>query len=179
MEEGKYRMITKFIEDVIKLPYRKNPQYNPLHEKQVESLLKKHKIRYKAQPNGSQKFPDFRLLDYELDLECKSSANYKPMWNRGIPRPDALYIITCKKLNRTNIFFGKYVLSKEEREFVKGVDKAVKAYCKKLMSGHNGVWTVYCRNAFDNMIKNKIDGGSYKSFYWNETFAKKVLEYFK
>ena len=168
-------MIIKFIEDVIKLPYKPNPQNNPQHEKQVESVLKKHKIRYKAQPNGSQKFPDFRLLDYELDLECKSSSGYKPMWNRGIPRPDALYIITCKKLNQTNIFFGEYVLSAEKRK--KLIEKDIK-YKKMIKDDQDDseVFFIYPRLAFDSKIKNKP--GGYKSFYWNDTHAKRVLNHF-
>jgi hypothetical protein len=165
----------EFLEDVVRLPYKPNPQNNPHHEKQVESLLKKHKIRYKAQPNGSQKFPDFRLLDYELNLECKSSVGYKPMWNRGLPRPDALYIITCKKLNRTNIFFGKYVLPAKKRK--KLLENDIK--WKKLIQDDqddDDIFVLYPRLAFDTKIKNKP--GGYKSFYWNDTHAKRVLNHF-
>ena len=99
----------------MKLPYKPNPQDNPQHENQIKELLIKHEIKFIEQPNGSQSFPDFYLPDQDLNLECKSVKTYKPMWNRGLPRPDALYIISSKKLNRNSIFFGKQILPEEER----------------------------------------------------------------
>ena len=52
----------QFFEEVLQLPYKSNSQDNPLHESQVEELLKKHGLHYIAQPNGIQASPDFRVI---------------------------------------------------------------------------------------------------------------------
>ena len=51
----------QFFQEALQLPYKSNSQDNPLHELQVEELLKKHGFDYIAQPNGIQSSPDFRV----------------------------------------------------------------------------------------------------------------------
>jgi hypothetical protein len=161
----------KFIEDVLNLPYSPNPQDNPQHENEVEALLKKHKIKYVAQPNGSQQFPDFRLLDYELDMECKSVKSYVPMWNRGLPRPDALYIITSKKLNKSHVLFGRQVCSEEKYKKLIALDEKYKQMIKDDQASEDS-FEIYPRLAFKDV------GGDYKNKYWNDSHVEKVFEHF-
>jgi len=161
----------EFLEDVVRLPYKPNPQDNPQHENQIEELLIKHKIKYIAQPNGSQQFPDFRLLDYELDIECKSVKGYAPMWNRGLPRPDALYILTSKKLNRSGAFFGKQVCSEKKYKKLIERDKQYKQMIKDDQDAEDG-FEIYPRLAF------KDKGGNYKKKYWDDSHVEKVFEHF-
>lgn len=161
----------KFLEDVVKLPYKPNPQDNPQHENQIEELLKKYEIKYEPQPNGSQAFPDFYLPDQDLNLECKSTANYAPMWNCSLPRPDALYILCSKKLNKTNMFFGKYVISEKDYNELMEVNKFIKKYIKDKQDKKKKFFN-YGRLAFQNQ------GGNYKKMYFDYSYAEKVLEYY-
>jgi len=161
----------KFLEDVMKLPYKPNSQYNPQHENQIEELLKKYEIEYEPQPNGSQSFPDFYLPDQDLNLECKSTANYAPMWNCSLPRPDALYILCSKKLNKTNMFFGKYVLSEENYNKLIEKSKMLKQYIKD-NQGNSEDYGIYDRLAFQDK------GGNYEEKYFDYSYSEKVLEHY-
>tara|TARA_R100001377_G_C3122610_1_gene86488 strand:+ start:41 stop:595 length:555 start_codon:yes stop_codon:yes gene_type:complete len=170
----------EFLEDIIKLPYKPNPQDNPQHENQIEELLIKHKIKYVDQPNGSQSYPDFALPDHDLDLECKSVKDFKPMWNRGLPRQNALYIISSKKLDRNSILFGKQILSEVENLELIEMDEQIKKYAKKkakkFAEKHNSFWTIYPRLAYDNNLDN-VDVG-YEDIYFDKNHVKKVFEHF-
>ena len=161
----------EFLEDVVRLPYKPNPQDNPQHENQIEELLIKHKLNYIVQPNGSQAFPDFTLPDHDLDIECKSIKTYAPMWNRGLPRPDALYILTSKKLNRSSILFGKYVCSVEQYERLIEQDKEYRQLIKEDQDAEEG-YEIYPRLAF------KDKGGNYKKKYFDNSHIEKVFEHF-
>ena len=167
-----------FLEDIMKLPYKPNPQDNPQHENQIKELLIKHKIKFIEQPNGSQSFPDFYLPDQDLNLECKSVKAYKPMWNRGLPRPDALYIISSKKLDRNSIFFGKQILPEEERLDLIKNDLEIKAFgikkAKEHQKKYNTPWTIYPRLAYDNNLDYCTL--SYKDIYFDKNHVKKVFE---
>jgi len=161
----------KFLEDVVKLPYKPNQQNNPQHENQIEELLKKYEIKYEPQPNGSQAFPDFYLPDQDLNLECKSTANYAPMWNCSLPRPDGLYILCSKKLNKTNMFFGKYVLSEENYNKLIEQSKMLKQYIKD-NQGNSKDYGIYDRLAFQDK------GGNYEEKYFDYSYSEKVLEHY-
>ena len=95
-----------FFADCLTLPYKPNSQDNPEHENQVEDLLKKHKLEYKSQPNGSQNSPDFYVYynNKRYSIECKSSKGYYPVYNSGLPKPGVIYIFSSKKYNETTIF---------------------------------------------------------------------------
>ena len=170
----------EFLEDVVRLPYKPNPQDNPQHENQIEELLIKHKLNYIAQPNGSQNYPDFTLPDHDLNIECKSVKAFKPMWNRGLPRRNALYIISSKKLDRNSILFGKQILLESENLELIDLDEDIKKYAKrktkKFAKKNKSYWTVYPRLAYDNSL-DEVDVG-YEDIYFDNSHIKKVFEHF-
>lgn len=85
-------------------------------ELKVYDILKDSELKFKYQPNGKQAFPDFFIEDFNLDLECKSSASAKPMWNCTYPKKDALYIFSSKKLSKTLVIRGSEIVSDEISE---------------------------------------------------------------
>jgi hypothetical protein len=158
-----------FVKDVVKMPYESNSQDNPAHEKRVEQLLIKHNIKYVYQPKGTHRFPDFDLPDLNLNLECKSvNKGIKPVWNRGLPRPGSLYIISSKKLGRTTIFFGEDVLPEETYDRLMAVDQKYKTIINEVNDKHDDGWINYPRLAFDNRGKNAPN-------YWDRTFVDNVV----
>ena len=107
-----------FFQDCLKLPYQSNSQDNPLHENQVEELLIKHGLEYKAQPNGIQNSPDF-LVTYngkDIPIECKSSKGHFPMYNGGLPKVGVVYIFSSKKYNETTVYRSEDVVSDTKRK---------------------------------------------------------------
>ena len=66
---------------------------------------------YIEQPNGSQKFPDFRLYNitvdsiFSIDLELKSGKG-TILWNDGFPKKDSIYLFTDTKKNISKLFTG-------------------------------------------------------------------------
>ena len=106
--------------------------------------------------------------DLNLNLECKSAKGKKPMWNRGIPRPNALYIVSSKKLGRTTIFFGEDVLPEETYDRLMAVDQKYKTIINEVNDKHDDGWINYPRLAFDNRGKNAPN-------YWDRTFVDNVV----
>jgi len=127
-------MMKAFFEDVLKLPYKSNSQDNPEDENQVEVLLIKHKLKYVAQPNGTQNSPDFHVYhkDIVISLEKKSAKGAKPTYNSGLPKKGVIYIFSSKKYNATTIYYAEDVLSDEMREayddLIAALDKVVKTF---------------------------------------------------
>lgn len=70
------------------------------------------------QPFGSQKTPD-KIIKYKnilIPWEDKSSKDTKPTYNGGLPKLECFYIFTSEKHDKTTIFRGKDIISKETRE---------------------------------------------------------------
>jgi hypothetical protein len=118
----------QFFEDVLKLPYKSNSQVNPEHENQVEELIKKHSLEYKSQPNGTQNSPDFRVMYHgqHYDIECKSSKEYYPVYNGGLPKPGVIYIFSSEKYGETTIYFAEDVVSDEKRQLYESLREDLK-----------------------------------------------------
>jgi len=108
------------------LKYSNNTFNSKIHEESVEKIIIesgfKHKntistnetnaCYYINQPNGSQRPPDFIVVDNNesVELECKSKkTGYKPMWNSSYPNRTNLYIFTTQKDNRTLIIRGNKI----------------------------------------------------------------------
>ena len=116
--------MNKFWREVLRLPYKSNSQDNPLHEEQVESLLKKHDLKYISQPNGIQASPDFRVFlpnGKTVDIECKSSKNTYPTYNGGLPKKGVVYIFSSKRYDETTVFFADDVVSDTKRDLYRGL----------------------------------------------------------
>lgn len=92
-----------------KLFHKKYGDNLPLDEK-----LKSGKF-YVYQPFGSQKYPDFFIIEdgYIIPLECKSSKNKRPKWNGGLPKPNlGIYFFSLTAEDIT-FFLGKDILPKQ------------------------------------------------------------------
>jgi nitrous oxide reductase len=120
IKSEEYKMtnsLNEFFIDCLDLKYHSNSQDNPLHEKEVEKLLKKHNLKYEYQPNGTHQSPDFRVHHNgkTYDIECKSSKQAHPTYNGGLPKEGVVYVFSSKKYNETTVFFADDVVSKEKR----------------------------------------------------------------
>jgi hypothetical protein len=109
--------LNKFFIECLKLKYQRNSQDNPLHERQVENLLKKHNLKYEYQPNGPQNSPDFRVHynGKPRDIECKSRKQASPVYNGGLPKAGVIYIFCSKKYDKTTVFFADDIVSPVKR----------------------------------------------------------------
>lgn len=127
-------------------------------EKQVNNILVKNNIKFYYQPNGIQKFPDFYLIDYDLNLECKSSHNTKPMWNCSYPKLESLYVISSKKLNKTIVMFGKEIVTQDVidiyEEYQQKHKELVMNLNEKLLNLDNNKYKmkIFARNMFTQNI---------------------------
>lgn len=162
--------IISFFKKVEKLKYYKNPQETPFHEIEIKKLLFNFGIQYQHNPNGTQRFPDFYLPEYNLNIECKSTSGIKPMWNLGIPIPDAVYILGSKKLNQNTFFWGKEVCPKETYDRLVKNHKHYREVINKYNREHNDGWIIYPRLAFDNKGNNAPK-------YWDPKFRENVINF--
>lgn len=157
------------------LKYSNNTFNSKIHEESVEKIIIesgfKHKnntnekFYYINQPNGSQRPPDFIVVDNttneSVELECKSKkTGYKPMWNSSYPNRTNLYIFTTQKDNRTLIIPGNKITTpkletllekykKETKQLEITFNKEIKELSKKDNPYDIGV---YARNMF---VQNK------------------------
>lgn len=73
-----------------------------------------------CQPFGSQKTPD-KIIKYKNKLfawEDKSSKGASPTYNGGLPKQDCLYVFTSQKHDKTTIFRGKDIITKERQQLL-------------------------------------------------------------
>lgn len=157
-----------FLKAVLEMPFCTNTDRQ--HEKAVETLLKKYNVRYEAQPNGPQQFPDFKVQvgTYTLDIECKSTKQHKPMWNCAAPVGSAIYILTSKQKDRTTLFLGKDVCPRETYNRLIEDKQFIKKKINEYNENHDDGWNIYPRLAFDNRGKKTPN-------YWNTDFPSGVL----
>ena len=106
--------MAEFLNQLKKLPWANGDD----HETRVGEILDEYGIVYTYQPNGTQNFPDYEIPTRwgTINLECKSSQNSKPMYNRGRPHADGLYVFTSKKHGETTLFWGDDVLTETKRD---------------------------------------------------------------
>lgn len=122
-------------------------------ELKVFELLTMCQVKFVYQPNGSQAFPDFYLEEHSLNLECKSSAGTKPMWNCTYPKKGSLYIFSSKKLSKTLVIRGEDIITDEIVEIYEEYSLAHKHLQLYINSKLNSVknrygMRVFARNMF-------------------------------
>ena len=160
----------QFFREVLTLGYKSNSQDNPLHEQQVEQLLIKHNLNYVAQPNGTQKSPDFRVtLDNgkTVDIECKSSKQTFPTYNGGLPKEGVVYIFSSKKYNETTIFFADDVVSAKKRKLFANLEQELNSLLKVHQIDEE--WQNDSRG-FDYYIRNMyVQSGAGKKDYFKHS----------
>lgn len=146
----------RFLRDVLNLPYYPGGYQYSEHEDMVENLLKKHKLKYLRNPNGSNQPPDFSVSygGKEISLECKSSKGSSPTFNNSLPEKDTIYIFCSMKYDETTIFRGKDVVSLKVRvlmeEAISAIKKVEYKHRKILMENDtlNRGFRYYSRNMF-------------------------------
>ena len=162
--------LNQFFIECLNLKYAGNSQDNPLHELQVEELLKKFNLTYEAQPNGIQNSPDFRV-HFEgktYDIECKSSKQAYPTYNGGLPKEGVIYIFSSKKYNETTVFFADDVVSTAKRdlyaEFLEKQNALLQEYraLEEWKNDERG-FDFYCRAMYTQ------SGGKSKTDYFTHT----------
>ena len=145
-------LMNKILDEITSLDHHSGKKL----EKAVEKILKSNGLRYKSQPNGSQKYPDFHvwLGDKRFNIECKSSKSKKITWNQGYPKDNGVYIFSTssKKCRGIYLFMGqdhwpedvkKYYL--EEVKFRIKADQDVHNNIAKTKFGDDLPFTYYCR----------------------------------
>jgi hypothetical protein len=72
---------------------------------------------YIAQPCGTHNSPDFiiKLNGRAYFIECKSSKQAYPTYNSGLPKDSYIYIFCSKKYDATTVYFGKDIVSRQQR----------------------------------------------------------------
>jgi len=110
---------------------------------------------YMEQPNGSQAYPDFLLVNkkdnhifvvpLELKLNSKETGSISILWNDGFPRDKCIYIFSKQNM-KTQVFPGSFIKTQEDEvvykkikeslEAVKLQNKKSKRYSKKGCSSH-------------------------------------------
>lgn len=138
-----------FIEKLKSIKYHSGLEF----EKKVKCLLESLDITFTYQPNGTQRYPDFYLKDFDINLECKSSATDKPMWNCTYPKKRGLYAISCKKLNQCVVKFGEEIVSEDISKIYeeyaskhKALEREINDKLSKIDNNYN--MRVYARNMY-------------------------------
>ena len=89
------------------------------HEEAVMNIVKEFGYKYDYQPNGTQSAPDFDIYLENgslIELECKSSKGYSPMYNSGRPHKDMIYFFSSKKAGESTLFFGRDIFTDKQRD---------------------------------------------------------------
>jgi hypothetical protein len=135
-------------------------------------------LYYVYQPYGSQKSPDFMLINVADKittqyLECKSGCG-KILWNDGYPTEDTIYIFTCTKSNTTT-FFTSDIMSPKMLKIFKSICLQIKAINTETKKTADDGWCFYIRKAtsqkFPKLSKEQIS--TYKKIV--EKLLKKLL----
>lgn len=112
---------------------------------------------YTAQPNGSQKFPDFqvRFNTYIYNIECKSSHCGKPIWNCSFPQLECFYIFMRTSDGAIAVYQGQELISPEmynaltEIKNSKEIKDLESKICKQLANiPSKTVFSYYIRDMF-------------------------------
>ena len=174
-------ILKDFFKECLTLPWKPNSQNDPEHENQVEELLKKHGLKYIAQPNGIQQSPDFRIyydgaydeilecVGYKktIDVECKSSKQAFPLYNSGLPKPGVVYVFSSQKYNSTTIYFADDIVTDKKRELYDGL----KADFRKILNEYQCKEGWDDSRGFDFYMRAMYyqTGGAYKTDYFKHS----------
>ena len=150
-------LMKKVLDEILSLDYHGGKKL----EKAVEETLKANNIKYKSQPNGSQRFPDFHVWfgDKKFNIECKSSKGKKITWNQSYPRDNSVYIFSTssKKCRGTYLFLGHNHWPSDVRDYylnevLSKVKAAQDVHNEKAKDkfGDDLPFTYYCREMWND-----------------------------
>lgn len=139
------------------------------HMSCIESVFQKYNIPekcpddgveifYQKHPNGTQKFPDYRLF-YKckfINIELKSSKTKTILWNDGFPdKEDTIYVFTHTTENRTYLFTSKSTPPGDIEKYRKQCEKI--AELNREFKGESN-FNFYTRKAISQkFLENKND----------------------
>ncbi len=123
------------------------------------STRRKH---YVERPFGSQRYPDFLVLDGArvvlIEVKFSRKKQGHPMWNGGLPRQGGLYVFGAYGRQDVTFFLGRDVVSSEEarqlHNFFEKLTELQDAFNAKSMTGQRYGFTAYSRKAFDQRAKH-------------------------
>ena len=157
-------------------------------KKDIEKTIEKMGLNtFLHQPLGSQNSPDFIVkLDngIHICIECKSCKNSCfPVYNSGSVRDNYIYIFTSNKTNKTTLFMGQDIITKEQLDVFKETDLLIKDLLteqnKKLkeLDVHQRGWDYYSRRMINQQGCSSIT--NYFEHPDREKCEKNVMEYVK
>ena len=143
---------------------------------------------YINQPFGSQRYPDFLVLDtrYVLCLELKFSSKKttKPVWNSGLPRANGIYIFASSGRKDITFFRGCDILRDQDRKLLKSFfDEELERselFNKRHMSDQEFGFSTYARKAYQQIQKHNPN--AITNFFDNplrQDLEKSVIDYLK
>lgn len=102
----------------------------------LKSIFDNNSIVYQYQPYGSQNFPDFKLINHDINIECKTSKTGKIVWNSGFPHTNMILIYASSKKNDITFFLGEEIIKNNTlrnkiKEWAKCRGKELKEEFKK------------------------------------------------
>lgn len=124
------------------------------------------------QPYGTQRFPDFLVLEEDViwAVESKYAKNPQghPVWNSGPPRPNAVYLLGNAALRDVTFFRGSDVLSHEDaqtlHQFFDDLPSADELVNSRMQEQPYG-FVAYIRRAFEQ--KRTFNRNAVLDFYAN------------
>lgn len=178
LNELKLRYIINDLENIIikKTGYGQTQKQSQLQTNAVINILKYHgfkhiektylnhnyKLYFISQPNGTQKFPDFKLGICKngkilfINLELKLGYG-KIMWNDGFPNNnETIYLFSCTKSYKTKLFtmaiFNNIVLNRYKEMCIdlKLLNEKFKNYKKQDNVNDYSKFSFYARKAINH-----------------------------
>jgi DNA (cytosine-5)-methyltransferase 1 len=128
--------------------------------KHVKDVFDKFGISYIEHPNGRQKFPDFIISNGKrfIEVELKSGAQTKIMWNDGFPSENVLYIYSCVKSFKTFVFTIDDIPEfKSAKRMYDDVKLRVNCMNSDQRSVETGTFTFFVRKAISQDIKSMME----------------------
>ena len=124
------------------------------------------------QPYGTQRFPDFLVLEEDVIWSIESKYAKKPqghpVWNSGPPRPNAVYLLGNAALGDVTFFRGSDVLSPEDaqtlHQFFDDLPSADELVNSRMQEQPYG-FVAYIRRAFNQ--KRTFNRNAVLNFYKN------------
>lgn len=127
--------------------------------------LKKNKIYYIRNPNGSQCPPDFLIISNnykQLKLECKSSKTLKPVWNCSLPSNDTIYAFYSSKINNCFLFRSFHIITDDTIKSLNNLVEQINILCKEYKKSQTknkelkSSFEYYNRKMFNQLVNFNI-----------------------
>jgi hypothetical protein len=164
----KYR-VTELIKDLSSITSKttlggNTQKSSKTHSTEVKFVLEKYGFKehtntihrdlvYKEQPNGTQSFPDFLLINKQktLNFELKKSNTNTIMWNDNFPKINTLYLISCRDFTR--LCTGQRLRTNKDLEKYEKLCEQIKTLNLEFKNQSSN-FTFYTRKAISQKIES-------------------------